>query len=133
MVAPSETVPNQAENAPQKRAQRRPKMQRPITTVAGVVASKILPPGACRQPQVTIGIYVEEQGDEEFPTEVLSEPAPEGFPEELLPHLAEYMAKGFNAAITDWARRRSLLDKKPIGRPISLEVLKLAQHAAQLK
>jgi hypothetical protein len=105
----------------------------PITSVAGLVSSEILPPDAGQQPQVTIGVYVEEQGYEEFPTEVLSVLAPEGFPDKLLPYLAEFMAKGFNAAIRNWAGRRSLLNKNPIGRPISLKVQQVAQHAAQLK
>ncbi len=45
--------------------------------------------------QITVEIY--EEGKEN-PVEVLREPAPDGFPSELLHHLGDFMARGFNAA-----------------------------------
>ena len=57
--------------------------------------------------EVAIEIY--EEG-KETPVEVLRQPAPNGFPPDLLHHLADFMARGFNAAVHVADRAFSLDD-----------------------
>jgi hypothetical protein len=45
--------------------------------------------------QITVEIYEEGR---ETPVDVLRQPPPNGFPTELLHHLSDFMARGFNAA-----------------------------------
>jgi hypothetical protein len=96
-----------------------------------VVLRKLLPPDkASSKPQVTFGIFFEE--DPAFPVRVFEEPAPQGFPKELLGHLADYMARGFNRAI----RERALIKRlhsRPVGRPIDPEVQRIGKLAAKLR
>src|SRR5439155_27380350 len=57
--------------------------------------------------EVAIEIY--EEG-KETPVEVLRQPAPNGFPPDLLHHLADFMARGFNAALRVADRAISFYD-----------------------
>jgi hypothetical protein len=80
------------------------------------------------QIQVAIGIYVE---GEASPLEVLLEPIPNDFPSKLIPHLAEYMARGFNYGIKEGAFINSS-GKRPRGRPIDAAVHDRGREAARL-
>jgi hypothetical protein len=84
---------------------------------------------AGNQTQVAMGIYVE---GEESPLEVLLQPVPNDFPPKLIPHLAEYMARGFNYGIEEGAFMNSL-GKRPRGRPIDAAEHDRGREAARLR
>jgi hypothetical protein len=79
-------------------------------------------------PAAQVGIFIDGELVEGF-----VEPVPDDFPPELVPHLADFMARGINAAMValrakpqDWLRRAR-------GRPIAAAVQQLGQEAARLR
>ena len=87
-------------------------------------------------PQIVAEVLINEE------KVMLREPAPEGFPRKLFPYLADYMRRGFIAALS----RRSSPDVQDFeeidlapyaaplsGRPVNPEVQELGRNAARLR
>jgi hypothetical protein len=82
--------------------------------------------------EVAIGIFNEGR---DIPSKVIREPAPVGFLPELLPHLADFMARGFNAACDpepDKVLDLSQLVPSPRGRRSDSDAELRAQQAVKL-
>ncbi len=81
--------------------------------------------------QIAIGIF--DQGRDREPVEVLREPVPEGFPPDLIHHLADYMARAYNAALglSDGIDLSGMIETR--GRPIDPQVDEIGRKAAMLR
>jgi hypothetical protein len=63
-----------------------------------MVQGKARPISSTNPSEIAVGIFSDAS---ENPVDVLREPVPEGFPPELVHHLADYLARGFNAAVEE--------------------------------
>jgi hypothetical protein len=82
--------------------------------------------------EIAIGLFDENR---ETPLEVIREVAPAGFPSALLHHLADFMARGFNAACNRQPERVLDLSEfapSPRGRRTDPEIERRGQQAAKL-
>src|SRR6516225_2970720 len=95
-----------------------------------MVQRKARPISSGNPSQIAVGIFADAS---ENPVEVLRVPVPEGFPPELVHHLADYLAQGYNAAGED----NSLADFDEFlpkyRRPEDPEAGREGRHGAKLR
>ena len=80
--------------------------------------------------EIVIGVF---EGGKDVPHKVIREIAPDGFPVDLLPHLADFMARGFNAAYADEGLDPSDFMSSPRGRRSHPAIEQRGLQAAKLR